>query len=390
MEFLLLIAALYFIGWIFDKLKNHFNENDPNKKFKINFTTQIKKFDDENIETIKLLLTGVYSFKKKVIKPEFVFRLKDITSTESANGIPLKSHYADWRVGSNNELEIKVVLNNSQDAGSGLNVSTAIKEFPIFFLDFPRKGKQRKILISVNLFDQSTGQLINSSETVWCKDVDQFGYMDITEIERKNIGDRVKLLMCCALADGDFTQSKADFITEWSKKYAAESKVLETDEAYSIIGNSYEEGRAEIESGRSLLLKHNSLENLKKNNLDNDFNNIFETCCKLVAEDGELHPEESRFIQFVADRLEIQHRDADSIYNKHMLLLNPVYNPKSSEDIGSLIGVSKSMSRSEVSTRITTLYKKYQALQVHSSHEKRQAAAQWMEVLSLARIKYLS
>lgn len=47
-------------------------------------------------------------------------------------------------MGSNNELEIKVVLNNSQDAGSGLNVSTAIKEFPIFFLDFQERENSAK------------------------------------------------------------------------------------------------------------------------------------------------------------------------------------------------------------------------------------------------------
>ena len=210
------------------------------------------------------------------------------------------------------------------------------------------------------------------------------------EIEKDTFGNKLKLLMCCASVDGNFSQAKADFITEWSKKYVEDSDGLDKSEFYSIISTSYKEGAKEIEAGRILLLQHDTLDNITNSREKYNITTIFESCCKLVAEDGDFHPDESSFIGSVMDKLEISKSEADVIYNKHLLLLNPIFNPSSREDIAGLIGITKAMSRTEVNVRITSLYKKYQALQVHSSPEKRQAASKWMEVLSLARIQHLS
>lgn len=390
MELILVVGLVIFIGWVCDKIGDFFKQNDPKKKFRLSFSTQFKKLKEENIETIQLKISGTLSSKKKISNPEIIFRFYDVTAGNSQNRIPLRSHIKEWRLNDGNNLIIRETIPGEIEAGAGSTEPVVVKEIPIFCIDFPRKGKQREILISVIIKDLSTGDIINSSETIWSKDVNENGYFDKMDTEKETIGNKLKLLMCCASVDGNFTQAKADFITEWSRKYVEDSDGMDKPEFYSIINNSYHEGAKEIESGRILLLQHDTLQNISKSREKYNIHTLFESCCKLVAEDGDLHPDEVSFIGSVMDKLEIPKSEADVIYNKHLLLLNPIYNPASREDLAGLIGISKTMTRSEISLKITTLYKKYQALQVHSSPEKRQAASKWMDVLSLARIQHLS
>jgi hypothetical protein len=390
MEYILAIGLLLFIGWVFDKIGGFFKQRDPNKKFRITFTTQQKKYEGEKIETIQFKISGVLSFKKKITKPAIIFRLYDITGTDAQNGIPVRSFIKEWRPDCSLNLVIKETIPGEIEIGAGSLEPVLVKEIPVLCINFPRKGNQRNILISCIIIDQSTGEIVNTAEVKWLKDIVQNGYLDNMEIEKDTIGNKLKLLMCCASVDGNYTQAKADFITEWSKKYVEDSDALDKSEFYSIINTSYQEGAKEIESGRMLLLQHDALKNISKNRENINISNFFESCCKLVAEDGDLHPEESSFVRSVIDKLEISHSESDLIYNKHLLLLTPIFNPSSREDIAGLLGITQTMSRTEVSVKITTLYKKYQALQVHSSPEKRLAASKWMEVLSLARIQHLS
>ena len=130
MAIILVIVALFLIGWLIEKIKKFFNENDQKKKFKLSFSTQFKKIEDENIETIQLKLSGVLSFKKKISKTELIVRFYDITGGSSQNGIPVRSYIKELRLNDGLNLVIREIIPGEIEAGSGSLQPVVVKEIP--------------------------------------------------------------------------------------------------------------------------------------------------------------------------------------------------------------------------------------------------------------------
>lgn len=258
----------------------------------------------------------------------------------------------------------------------------------------PRSG-DRALLVIVRFFDTRNAPSIHAGfsegNSLWEQTLEiqhhfnDVGYEDASEHREEAQSISLKIGMAVAMADGTLDDSEGEVLQNWVKKAISSFSDDRQSTLKSLYNEAMKEGHFDAESGNlslSPLVERLSLIGDKKSKYD-----AVELCFDVMAADGVADQEEMAVIKTVAEALELDMAEIESM--REQVTLNLSSSLSGEDGLEALVGLDTTWSADQKKKHLRTEFQKWSnRINALDEGDEKVNAQSMLDNIAILRKKY--
>ena len=258
----------------------------------------------------------------------------------------------------------------------------------------PRSGN-RSLLVIVRFFDTNNAPSIHAGfgdgASLWEQTLeiqhhfDEIGYEDASEHREEAQSISLKIGMAVAMADGTLEDAEGEILQNWVKKTIASFSDDRQSHLKSTYNEAMKEAHFDAQSGNlslSPLVERLSVIGDKKSKYD-----AVELCFDVMAADGLADQEEMSVIKTVAEALDLDMTEIESM--REQVTLNLSSSLSGEEGLEALVGLDASWSNDQKKKHLRTEFQKWSnRINALSEGDEKANAQSMLDNIAILRKKY--
>lgn len=339
------------------------------------------------IPVVKLATLGVFDPSRMLVRPEFEFRMWDITDGSSEASPPVLTIIEAWQNADNNEFTLRIPFDFPLVAGAGSDTWVELCKIPVPALVFPFRGR-RTIQVDLRVRDRLSGDVRSEVAADWVTTIEDFGYIEQENVDEQAHAEALKLAMCMAACDGQVDDSEVACIKEWGSKSVKSLPEVRQARRRQTLNAALTLATTRLRTGDADRLLDDAVHGLLAVGEEPHLYEAYELCLRVAKADGVADPEELALANRIARRLDLDERKVKLLSDRHLsdLKIRSFGEPDSEDKI---LGIDPSMDREEIRRHLNKLYQQNQAKRRNPDPDVRKRAHDMVERITKARRRHL-
>ncbi len=392
-SFLILVATIGFFYLIF---KGAQKQEDFNSRFRSRIMEPAESIiQQKHIREVQV--RGVLPIEDRTIATNLGVITSVLDSTDTSVFSPVFSHLDAFQELKNPAFQHRVnfgrVIPNQ-----GLSDWTAITRVIPEVLQPPYSGN-RKLTVRVRFVDLDNppvivlGKEVSSSGIIWSKDFEfshQFkekGYQEAAKDREEAQALSVQIAVAVAMADGSLDDSEGEIIQDWVRKAIAPFPEDTQAELKNIYNAAMSSVYKEIKTVPNWFFLKNLTERLNEIGETKIKYDAMELCYKVMGADGVADPEEMKVLHQIAEDLELDVKQIESMRDQTMLDIGVSVSEGGS--IENTLGIDPSWSKEKIKAHLRSEFHKWNGrLNSLPEGQERESAQNMLDLLAEATRRY--
>lgn len=386
MEFLIFVGIICLIFWALNK-ENNADDNYDGASIPEDFEVRLidEKTSVFGTEAKRVQVRGLIP-QVSATNLGYVVILDDVTDFEPQPVISFieecradRSHcycqsghigYTEPGSGFPNWTNFSVIFPNSLQTPYRGNRKIRVR---IFIYD-----KNKKPDFSLGYISKNEG-FICSAKTHFYKIIEEVGYQEEEENKQEALFLTTEIAMGLSFSDGSFDNEEIRVIKEWAKKNINTSPKNEREALKARFNDTFRKSYSKAKSvGINL---DSSIERLKQIGDTKTKNDALELCYAVMAADGEIDPNEVKFIDDIANKLDFDSEFISKMRDSFIL--------SSDTSLENILGIDSTWSSQEIKKHLRREFQKWNnRINTLPQGTERERAQSMLDSIAEARKKY--